>query len=141
VAYLYGSSAGTNTFVGYGNDAYLSGPGFTIGVHHNLNGPANYHFVDAYAGTSSDVAYFYGPSTGRNTFSLTRGGSYMDGSGYSNYAIGFHYAYAYAGTWADLVYIYADYWGSGGSASWGYGTGYFLYASGFGGSVYFRYPG
>jgi hypothetical protein len=126
VAYLTGSASAPNQCVGMPG-SYVPGEVYMV---NSANGTVPYHLayardfnrVYAYAGTSSDEAWFFGSPTTINRFYGNRNDdgsnvSYMQGSNYFHSVAGFNTVYADAATPSDVAYLY------GSSSSENYFTG------------------
>jgi hypothetical protein len=123
-AILYGSSnAVKNTFNSNPTTATLS----IISSDATITLTASYfHLVDAYAATSADEAYFFGTTSGKNTFvaqqdsGSTSATASLSGSSGVNFAHGFHHIVAVSFSGADVAYLYVQHQ----SGTGGYGPGY-----------------
>jgi hypothetical protein len=123
-ALLYGASdAVKNIFESKPTTATLSinYPNATITV-----AASNFRLVDAYAATSADEAFFFGTTSGTNTFVAQQDSgsasatASLSGSNGVNFAHGFHHIVAVSVSGADVAYLYVQHQ----SGTGGYGPGY-----------------
>jgi hypothetical protein len=99
VAFVYGASTGTNTYLASPTSVSMSGPGYQNQA--NLF-PATY----SVSASSADTASFTGLAGVANTYVSTPDYAYMIGAGYDNTTVFFQSATATAASVQDVAYLY-----------------------------------